>query len=128
MKFFDVVLHPFSSAKKALTRRLVIVAARKGVKAGLEYLEKDGIPLAKDWISKPENKERISHIVERAIIYYFNHKKKTVGDTGLSLPPIEGPGSITCDRAGAVTLDDCKNCYGTGSCAYGKSPLSKKTS
>lgn len=34
--------------------------------------------------------------------------------------PIEGPGSITCDRAGPVTLEDCKTCFGTGGCTYGK--------
>ena len=31
-----------------------------------------------------------------------------------------GPGSMTCDRAGPVTLEDCKDCWGTGHCRYGK--------
>lgn len=35
-------------------------------------------------------------------------------------PPLTGPGSLTCDRAGAVTAEDCKNCLGTGGCRYGK--------
>ena len=31
-----------------------------------------------------------------------------------------GPGSMTCDRAGPVTIEDCKSCWGTGGCRYGK--------
>ena len=31
-----------------------------------------------------------------------------------------GPGSLTCDKAGASGIEDCKDCYGTGSCNYGK--------
>lgn len=31
-----------------------------------------------------------------------------------------GPGSLTCDRAGPVTLEDCKSCLGTGGCRCGK--------
>lgn len=34
--------------------------------------------------------------------------------------PISGPGSLTCDRAGPVTIEDCKTCWGTGGCRYGK--------
>ena len=33
---------------------------------------------------------------------------------------LEGPGSITCDRTGAKSIEDCKECWGTGSCTYGK--------
>lgn len=33
---------------------------------------------------------------------------------------IHGPGSLTCDRAGPVSEEDCKTCYGTGTCMYGK--------
>ncbi len=34
--------------------------------------------------------------------------------------PLIGPGSITCDRAGPVTIEDCRTCFGTGGCTYGK--------
>ncbi len=33
---------------------------------------------------------------------------------------MEGPGSRTCDRVGATTIEDCQNCRGTGGCTYGK--------
>ncbi len=38
----------------------------------------------------------------------------------LTVIPISGPGSMTCDRAGPVTIEDCKTCWGTGGCTYGK--------
>jgi len=31
-----------------------------------------------------------------------------------------GPGSMFCDRAGPVTIEDCKTCWGTGGCRHGK--------
>jgi hypothetical protein len=33
---------------------------------------------------------------------------------------MSGPGTMTCDRAGPVTIEDCKTCWGTGGCRYGK--------
>ena len=32
----------------------------------------------------------------------------------------ERPGSMFCDRTGPVTIEDCKTCWGTGGCRYGK--------
>ena len=34
--------------------------------------------------------------------------------------PLFGPMSLTCDRIGPVSEEDCKTCIGTGSCTYGK--------
>ena len=38
---------------------------------------------------------------------------------------LHGPGSLTCDRVGAVTIEDCKICHGTGTCSYGKQAKDK---
>jgi hypothetical protein len=41
----------------------------------------------------------------------------TFDELGIKL---EGPGSITCDKAEANDINDCIDCYGTGYCTYGK--------
>lgn len=38
----------------------------------------------------------------------------------------QGPGSWMCDRAGPVTIEDCKTCHGTGNCNYGKEKKMKQ--
>ena len=49
------------------------------------------------------------------------------GQPILILEPVAwfGPGSLTCDRAGPVTIEDCKTCHGTGTCSYGKQAKDK---
>lgn len=62
-----------------------------------------GPEFAEDGIVKTVLRDRIVQEEERANAYSF-----------------AGPGSMTCDRAGPVTIQDCKTCWGTGSCRYGK--------
>jgi len=66
-------------------------------------LDNLGPEFAEDGIVKIVLRDRIVQEKERANAYSF-----------------AGPGSMTCDRAGPVTIEDCKTCWGTGSCRYGK--------
>ena len=67
-----------------------------------EELDKLGTEFAEDGIIKTVLRERITQEKQLANRYR------------------PGPGSVTCDRAGPVTIEDCKTCVGTGGCMYGK--------
>ncbi len=43
-----------------------------------------------------------------------------IGDEWVVMYPQGGPGSTTCDKAGATSIADCKDCWGTGGCRHGK--------
>ncbi len=86
---------------------LSLSEAREYHKQEADHIQKEldnlGPEFAEDGIVKTVLRDRIVQEKQQVMVY-----------------SAAGPGSITCDRAGPVTIEDCKTCWGTGSCRYGK--------
>jgi len=64
----------FSSIKTWLTKRAVLLAAKKGTKSAIKLTQEKGIPALEEWISQPKNQQKIADGVEKAVEKLFENK------------------------------------------------------